>query len=125
MATYRLERPGEVDLEFDGEKLADESTLNYSRGDRHVDRSRWTEIRIYRLDSGNGWVVERVGKSSRKGEIDRPMVAVCEKPEQVRESLKRRTSAVPAGYLIDAAVQALADAAERDKRLQPATVERI
>jgi hypothetical protein len=121
---YRLQRPGAVDLEFEGEMLADESTREDSRGTRQVDHSRWTEIRIYRLASGEGWVTESVGKSSRRGEVDRPRVAVCRTPAEVKASLYRKPDD-PNSYLINAAVDALDEAALRDSRLQVVTRDRL
>lgn len=121
---YRLARPGDVDLAFDGELLADESTRYDDRGQRHVDHSRWTEIRIYKLNSGEGWVVERVGKSVREGETDRPTITVCTTPEEVLDGLKRRPGP-KADYLINAAVDALGEAADKDPRLLPVTTERL
>jgi hypothetical protein len=121
---FRLPRAGDVDLEFDGDLLADESTKGDSRGARHVDHSRWTEIRIYRLSSGDGWVTESVGKSSRKGEVDRPRVAVCRTPGEVQRTLRRRPDS-DESYMINAAVDALDEAAEHDERLRSVTVEEI
>lgn len=120
---YRLQRPGQVDLEFEGELLADESTQGDSRGARQVDHSRWSEVRIYRLDSGEGWVTELMGKSSRKGEVDRPRVTVCKTPGEVKTSLYRKPGVMD--YLINAAVDALDEAAEKDPRLKTITTERL
>jgi hypothetical protein len=120
---YRLTRPGAVDLEFEGELLADESTREDSRGDRVVDHSRWSEVRIYRLEDDKGWVTEMVGKSSRRGEVDRPRVTVCNTPEKVKISLYRKPGSMD--YLINAAVDALAEAADKDPRLRAVTTERI
>ena len=124
MMLYRLQRPGTVDLEFEGDLLADESTREDSRGSRQVDHSRWTEIRIYRLASGEGWVTESVGKSKRRGEVDRPRVVVCRTPDEVRVSLHRRPDD-PESYLIHAAVDALDEAALRDSRLQGVATDRL
>jgi hypothetical protein len=120
---YRLQRPGAVDLEFNGELLADESTQGDTRGGRQVDHSRWSEVRIYRLDSGEGWVTELIGKSARQGEVDRPRVTVCKTPEEVRTSLQRKPGVLD--YLINAAVDAMAEAAEKDPRLQVIITERL
>jgi hypothetical protein len=121
---YRVQRAGAVDLEFDGELIANESTRGDSRGARHVDPSRWTEIRIYRLTNGEGWVTESVGKSSRRGEVDRPRVAVCPTPEEVKRSLKRKPDDKDS-YLINAAIDALDEAAERDPRLSTVITEQL
>ena len=56
-----------------------------------------------------------VGKSSRRGEVDRPRVTVCRTPEEVKTSLHRKPGAMD--YLINAAVDALGEAAEKDVRL--------
>lgn len=114
-----------MDLEFEGDLLANESTRNDSRGShRRVDHSRWTEVRIYRLSSGDGWVTESVGCSSRRGEVDRPRVAVCRTPGEVKTSLYRRPNDANS-YLINAALDALDEAAQLDPRLQAITTERL
>jgi hypothetical protein len=124
MTTYVLARSGDVDLEFDGEILANESSRGEGivpgRPDRSANPRRWAEVRIYKLASGNGWVTEYVGKSAYPGEVDRPRVAVCRTPEEVREALKTGRS-----YLTNIAVDALAEAAEADPRLRAVTRERI
>lgn len=121
---YRLERPGDVDVEFDGELIANESTRDDDRGGKRTDMTRWTEVRIYRLSSGEGWVTETVGKSRRRGEVDLPRVALCRSPEEVRDSLRRKPGSSDK-YIINAALDALDEAAEKDSRLLPATVEKI
>lgn len=124
MTTYTLARSGDVYLEFDGELLADES----SRVDgiipgnpmRSANPNRWTEIRIYRLDSGKGWVTEVVGKSAYHGEVDRAKVTVCSTPEEVRDSVRHRR-----GHLINIAVDAMLEASDKDPLLKAITVQRI
>jgi hypothetical protein len=123
MTTYVLARSGDVDLEFDGEIIANESSRGEGITDnpmRSSNPNRWAEVRIYKLSSGKGWVTEYVGKSAYPGEVDRPRVTVCATPEEVREALKTGRS-----YLTNIAVDALADAADADPRLRAVTRERI
>jgi hypothetical protein len=114
MTSYRLQRAGDVDLEFEAHLLSDYSS-------REDGSQRWTEVRIYQLLSGSGWVTETVGKSAIKGETDRIRVVVCRTPTEVRDSLRRREGE----YIINAALDALETAAHFDVRLAPATVERL
>lgn len=123
MTTYVLTRSGDVDLEFDGDLLADESSRGEGVNDnpmRSANPMRWAEVRIYKLASGKGWVTEYVGKSAYPGEVDRSRVTVCTTPEEVREALKTGRP-----YLTNIAVDALSDAADADPRLRPVTRERI
>lgn len=108
MATFRIPRPGQVDLAFNGTLLTDQSSQD--------DRPRWTEIRIYRTESGK-WVTEQVGRSEVRGEVDRYAVAVCDTPVTVRTSLQ------PNGYLTELALEALDRAAEADPDLGAITTE--
>lgn len=110
MENFRLTRPGDVDLTFEGELLATES----SRTNDH--QTRWQEVRIYRTASGK-WVTENVGRSVRDGERDLPRVSVCETPVQVRDSLRRQ---LDNPYITDTAYDALQAAIEVDAELAPA-----
>lgn len=111
---YRLERPGDVDLEIDAEIISFQSSRKRN--------PRWTEIRIFRLaDESKGWVTEMIGRTSHENERDLRTVTVCATPREVRESLRRREGE----YLIDIAVQAIEEAAEQDPRLAEAAVERL
>lgn len=122
--TFTLPRSGQVDLEFDGEIIANESSRGEGiipdRPDRSANPNRWAEVRIYKLASGKGWVTEYVGKSAYPGEVDRPRVTVCHTAEEVREALKTGRP-----YLTNIAVDALTEAAEKDARLRSVAVERI
>ena len=121
MTHFVIERAGDVDLAFDGECLIDVSS-------RKPGQDYWTEIRIYRTDSGK-YVSEHVGCSAL-GERDRRNVQVVDDPAQLREALKRRkkapgeTVAKPA-YLTDFALSVLEDAADIDPAIAAALEERI
>lgn len=115
MTAYQLARPGQVYLSFEGELLA---TVDSKDAD---DQPRWTEIRIYRTDSGR-WVTEIIGRSTIRGEKDRSKVTVCETPAEVRVSLRREDQIT---YLTNLALEALEVAAERDPRLLDAINEHI
>jgi hypothetical protein len=68
---------------------------------------RWTEIRIYRTNSGK-WVTEMVGRTKHSHEVDRRKATVCETAEQVPTSLPRTGST---NYLTHLALEALREAA--------------
>lgn len=114
MTIFRLPRDTDIDLEFDGELLVDLSS--YQEG-----QSRWTETRLYKIDSG--WVTEVVGRSTNPGEVDRYQVAVHRKPEKVRLGLMRRVGTEQ--YLTDMGRRALEAAAQVDPDLVPGLTERI
>jgi hypothetical protein len=119
MTTYRLQRLADVDLVFEGELLADEST--YERGIQ-----RWQEVRIYRTDSDR-WVVERTGKSIVPNEVDRPNVTVCDTPADVRAAMtfQHKHKGQDRSYVTDVCYGAMQSAAEKDHRLDEALVVRV
>ena len=123
MTTYRLERLAAVDLVFDGELLSEESSHEPS-GPKSV---RWQEVRVYLTDNGK-WVVERTGKSLAPGEVDRPSVAVCTTPAEVRQAMTFRhqtDTGQRRSYVTDICYDALVAAAARDPRLDEALAERV
>lgn len=121
MPQFNISRKGDVDLAFDGECLVDASSKK--EGAKY-----WTEIRIYRTDSGF-YVAEMVGKSAL-GDPDRRNVTVVDKPADLRDALKRRRraqgepSALPV-YLTDFARDALQAAARVDPAVSAALQEHI
>lgn len=114
-STFRLPRHSDVDLCFDGDLLADVST-------HEPGKQRWQEVRVYRTVSDR-WVVERVGRSTRRGEVDLSDVRVCDTPAAVRLAL----SDVDDGrrYLTIISEEALNLAADADPDLADALVERV
>jgi hypothetical protein len=118
---YRIPRPRDVDLVFDGECLVDVSN-------RRDGADYWTEIRIFRTGTGK-YVAEMVGKSAL-GDPDRRNITVVDDPAELREALKRRRrakgeeSAKPV-YLTHFARDALIEAARRDPAVSAALEERI
>jgi EXLDI family protein len=112
---YRLERRGGFPVEFNGDLLADETS-------RQPGQPRWTEIRIYRTDTGR-YVVESVGKSAYKHEKDWPVVTVCDDPGDVKRALQRDGNRGP--YLTNLAILALGNAGSRDPALGATLVDRI
>ena len=126
MTAYRLTRAGDVDLEFTGECLADTSSRE------RADQPRWSEVRIYRTDSGK-YVTEMIGRSIVPGEIDRINVQVVDQPDGIRAALARkgdnRYTKVPGNpnrpYLTELAIEAMEAAGERDEAIKATLVERI
>jgi hypothetical protein len=108
--TFRLRRPGDFDLAFDGELRADESS-------HEPTRTRWTEIRIYHTRSGK-YVLECVGRTTVPGERDRVAVQVCDRAADVPEALRRPTSN-GSRYLTTVAFRALERASTFEPALSP------
>lgn len=116
MQQFRLERPGQVDLVFDGDLLSEVST--YERGKR-----RWVEIRIYKTTTDK-WVVDVFAPSIIAGETNRTTVTVCDTAMDVRKALTRENRE-GVRYLTDTALDALEDAADKDPDLYDATIDTI
>lgn len=116
MPTFRLPRPATVDLVFDGELLADVSSKD-DPGQTH-----WTEIRIYRTDSGR-YVGETVGLSALPHQRPRITVRVVDTAAEVKQALERRDP--NRTYMTDLALDAIAEAAKNDPAVAAAGEERI
>lgn len=104
---YKLERSNDINLEFDGVLLADVSSAPPKagwRGHQH----RWTEYRIYKTRNDK-YVVECVGRSTIKNEVDRSAVEVTDDPTQVSTLLR-----VGRPYLTHLAREALEMAHDND-----------
>jgi hypothetical protein len=106
MTRFRLERNGTIDLEFDGELLADVSS-------RLEDARRWLEVRIYKTASGK-YVTELVGETTVPGEGTRRTVRVIDKPEDLHEGLTRDPGDGRQPFITKTALDALDDAARKD-----------
>lgn len=121
--TFALKRTGDVDLVFDGECLVDVSSRKAAR------QSNWTEIRIYRVTTGQ-YVTEVVGGTAIRGQTARRNVTVVDSAAGVKDSLKRPVnehSKMPKGsmFLTDFALAALNEAAMKDEALAATLVERL
>lgn len=120
MTEYKVPRPQDVALVFDGDLLAERSS-------EYVGASRWLETRVYRTTSGK-YVTEMVGRTRMAGEADKITVNVYDKPADVRRGfLRTRTSGPRKGeqYLTVQAEETIADAAAKYPELNDALVERI
>lgn len=125
MPAFRIERDGNLDLAFNGEKLADISSREPGEappleGQPLPGFHRWTEIRIYRTSTGK-YVTEMIGRSIVDGERDRIDVRVHHQPGDVPDGLRRQ----PKNYLTKLALEALDEAAENDPALRGIVVEEI
>jgi hypothetical protein len=109
---YRIERSGALDLEFDGELLADVS----SRLDK---QPRWTTVRIYRTSTGR-YVTEVLGQSEIRGERERREVHVVDNAPDVIKALHRKSEDGTRSYLTKTALDALDEAATKEPSLRPA-----
>jgi IS4 transposase len=102
---FRLRRESQVDVQFEGELLADVSS-------REDDSARWNEIRIYSSVKGT-FIVENVGVSLVDGERDRSKVTICHGYEQIVAALQRGPNKFGAMYLTDTALEALDQVEEK------------
>jgi hypothetical protein len=83
MPEFRVYRPKDIDLLFDGELLAEVSSRESEEQDR------WTEIRIYRTTSGK-YVTEEIGRTTVPDEVDIWDTRVHEDPHGIVKALRRR-----------------------------------
>ncbi len=105
MTEFRLRRPGQLDLEFEGEQIATGTTKP---------EEYWTEIAIYRTTTGR-WVVE----GQHRTKLHTPLsVVVCDTPGAVLRSLMGAASSVEAKRM---ALDAFDRAGEVDHRLAAST----
>jgi hypothetical protein len=78
MEKYVVRRDGDLDLEFEGERLAFVSSETGARGGLEVERAaRWSELAVYRTRGGK-YICEKIGRSAFEGEHDRFEAKVCE-----------------------------------------------
>jgi hypothetical protein len=118
MTQHKVPRNNDVDLVFDGELLAD--VTSEETGKKH-----WTEIRIYRTESGK-FVTEMIGVTTVEGQYDRVNVNWYENPADVRKGLLRpRDGQTGEFYLTVLAEEAIQQAAKRYPELSAALEERI
>lgn len=102
---------------FDGVLLGHASSKN------RPDQPRWTELAIYRTLGGN-YVVHKVGKSSKPGEVDRDTLLVSTAPAGAVESCKTSDSD-GALFFTYVAREALDQAVENDPELAEAFYHRV
>jgi hypothetical protein len=77
--TWTVRRDGMRDLRFEGTRLADASDHSH-QGDR---QNRWTELYLYQLEDGRGYVLQRVFRTCWQGEEDAMQAWHCETPAAV------------------------------------------
>jgi hypothetical protein len=110
MTAFRIERSGALDLEFNGELLADVSS-------RLDNQPRWTEVRIYKTSSGK-YVTETLGLSEYRGERERRDVQIVDNVPGLVTAL-HRTGEGGRRYLTKTALDALDEAALQDPAIKP------
>ena len=85
MQTYVIARDNDTDLRFSGELLASQSSsLDKESSASSGTTGRWTELRLYRTQSGK-YICEQVGRTQWQGERDCCKAAVAETQEKVIE----------------------------------------
>ena len=113
---FTIRRDGKKDLVFDGEKLADVDDSDYQS-------TRWSEIDIYRTDSGK-YVVAQVYRTRWQGEEDSHRADVCESAAAVLELLSWEDEDGNSG-ISNMAKGALEAAAENDSAFEGITLEEV
>lgn len=114
---YRLRRLANVDLEFDGDVIAHETS-------HEPGKSRWTEVRIYRTTTDK-WVTEVTGCSAVSGETARIQATACATPEEVVNSFRLWSDRRRKYYFTNICLDALDSAATADPRLAGAIREKV
>jgi hypothetical protein len=113
MDLYEVKEKGGQSLSFHGELIGSATSQSERRP-----RARWSELRIYRTQSGR-YVVEGVGRSTIAGEVDRPWAHVVDTPAGVVNSC-HLTDADDIRYIPEMNRRALEEACEHDDDLRAA-----
>lgn len=116
MNHFRLQRHGDLWLEFSGELIGDATSDD-------GDKERWQHLRLYRTDKG-GYILERLGESRIPGEITMRNVDEYAGAGAVRHQLKRKRDD-GTKYFTIVALELLDQAAKVDDAFKEATAERI
>lgn len=131
MTTFRLERDGNLPLEFTGELLTEQTTRFDRPGkqsrvqwDERNGRPRWSELRIYRTASDK-WVLEMVGHTTIEDELTFRSVRVCDDPSIIPSQLRALTDTSANKPFPEFVLDALDEAAQADPRLVGALVEKV
>lgn len=117
MTHFRLQRHGNLWLEFDGELIAEADSDDGAK-------PRWQHLRLYRVDGGK-YVLERMGESRLPGEVCMRHVDEIPNAYQVRRRLERKRDDGGEKYLTIIALDLLGQAAEHDQTFHEVTAERI
>lgn len=113
---YRIPRIKNTDLILEGTILCDLSSKS------HDAQAHWSEVRIYKTDSGK-WVTESVGRSIVPGERDKRRVKIHASVDTVRSGISRNDR--NGVFITTIGLQALREAANKDPELLPTLEERI
>lgn len=117
MPIIRVPRHGQLDLEFDGELIAE------SDSDDGI-KARWQHFRLYRKTADGKYILERLGESRLPGEVCMRYVDEINTPAAVRKSVERKRED-GSKYLTIIALELLDQAASNDDAFKAAVVERI
>ena len=116
---FKVSRDGDKDLSFTGVLISSSSDFEY----QGPQNSRWSEIRIYRTDSGK-YVVAQVYRTQWQGEEDSHRADVCESAAAVLELLSWEDEDGNSG-ISNMAKGALEAAAENDSAFEGITLEEV
>ncbi|MCL4473881.1 MAG: hypothetical protein M1455_08090 [Actinobacteria bacterium] len=119
MQKYRVRRDGKKDLSFTGINIAEASDHEH----QGPQNTRWSEIEIYKTDSGK-YVVAQVYRTRWQGEEDSHRAEVCESPADVLELLSWEDEDGNNG-ISNMAKEALETAAENDSAFEGLTTEEV
>ncbi len=116
---FTVTRDGKKDLSFTGVHIAVASDHEH----QGPQNTRWSEIDIYRTDSGK-YVVAQVYRTRWQGEEDSHRADVCESPADVLELLSWEDEEGNNG-ISNMAKEALEAAAENDSAFEGLTTEEV
>ena len=116
---FKVYRDGNKDLAFTGVKIGSGSDHEH----QGPQNSRWSEIDIYRTDSGK-YVVSQVFRTQWQGEENSHRADVCESAAAVLELLSWEDEDGNSG-ISNMAKEALEAAAENDTALEGITLEEV
>ena len=117
---FTIRRDGDKDLTFNGLRLGSGSD-HESNGSQD---SRWSEIDIYRTDSGK-YVVAQVYRTQWQGESESHHAEVCESAAEVLGLLELEEDEEGPGGISNMAKEALEAAAENDSAFAGLTTEAV
>ncbi len=116
---FTVTRDGKKDLQFTGVKIGSGSDHEH----QGPQNSRWSEIDIFRTDSGR-YVVAQVFRTRWQGEEDSRRAEVCESAAAVLELLEWEDEEGNSG-ISNMAKEALEAAAENDTAFEGITLEEV
>lgn len=113
MKSYRLDRDGEIPIEFTGVLLGEASSAAPGK-------TAWTVHRIYRTEKGRYVAATWRGKHSG---LDMGRIVAVDRPEQIPDGLRQTRKGL--SYQTKVALDAMEAAAAVDPAIAAAVIERV